>query len=102
MTLTKPKTHRVRGLVKGSKGLGKQNVRLRKRGYRVFARFWLGICGVIQCGLLLSFNLNAANGALLNFWTVFLLGALFESLLGIDDIRGVFRQIIVAMIFIFI
>lgn len=52
--------------------------------------------------MLMTTDINAANGGLMNFWLCVLLGAVFESLLGTDDIRGVFRQLLVALIFIFI
>lgn len=65
-------------------------------------RIFLGATGILQCVMLLSTDINAANGGLMNFWLCVLLGAVFESLLGTDDIRGVFRQLLVALIFIFI
>lgn len=74
----------------------------RRRMLRVVTRCFLGVVGLIQCALLLWFNLNGTHGGLLNFWLAFMLGAVFESLLGLDDIRGIFRQMLVAFVFIFI
>lgn len=89
--------------VKGSKGIfTNENVRKKKRLARVLTRGFLGVMGLLQCAQLAFFTYNAANGGLVNFWLAFLLGAVFESLLGVDDIRGIFRQLMVAMVFIFI
>ena len=73
-----------------------------RRWRRVFVRLFLGVAGALQVGLLLSFDLNASHGGLINYWLVFLLGAVFESLLGLDDIKGMFRQLLVALVFIMI
>ena len=78
------------------------NARVGKRTKRIMLRIFLGATGILQCVILLSTDINAANGGLMNFWLCVLLGAVFESLLGTDDIRGVFRQLLVALIFIFI
>ncbi|CAD7967111.1 unnamed protein product [Amoebophrya sp. A25] len=89
--------------VSGAKGMHGKNVRRRKRLMRVLTRMVLGAAAVLQCVLLLFvFNLNAANGALLNLWLAFLLGAVFESYLACEEIRGAFRQFVTAVVFIFI
>jgi len=88
----------------GSRGLfcGGRNMRKRKRITRVMMRLLLGVMGILQCCMLVSANLNAANGALMNLWLAFLLGSVFESLLSLEEIRGYFRQFIVMVIFIFV
>lgn len=87
----------------GAKGAKENpNARVGKRTKRIAVRTFLGCTGLLQCALLLNADVNAANGGLMNFWLCVLLGAVFESLLGTDDIRGVFRQLLVALIFIFI
>ncbi|CAD7958247.1 unnamed protein product [Amoebophrya sp. A120] len=73
-----------------------------RRFLRVGTRLTLGLAGLVQVGLLLYFNLNAANGGLLNLWLAFLLGSVFESYLACEDLRGAFRQFVTAIVFIFI
>merc|ERR1712137_799982 len=60
-------------------GKATRKVALAKR--RSVQRFILFALGLLQCYLLLTFELNASNGELANFWLAMLFGAVGESLL---------------------
>jgi len=69
---------------------------------RFVQRAVLAVLGLVQCVMIAMYELNAANGALANFWIAMLLGCIGESLLSTYDIRGPIRQLIFLVMFLFI
>ncbi|CAK8988079.1 unnamed protein product [Durusdinium trenchii] len=68
---------------------------------RFVQRLFLFLLGVLQICLFASSELNASNGALINYWLAMLFGCAGESLLSTYDIRGPVRQIIFLVLFLF-
>jgi len=83
--------------VHASKNLGK-----RWKLTRFVQRVILCLLGIIQCVMIGSFELNASNGALGNFWVAMLFGCAGESLLSTYDIRGPVRQILFLLLFLLV
>eukprot|EP00930_Biecheleria_cincta_P007053 TRINITY_DN108196_c0_g1_i1.p1 TRINITY_DN108196_c0_g1~~TRINITY_DN108196_c0_g1_i1.p1 ORF type:complete len:684 (-),score=127.37 TRINITY_DN108196_c0_g1_i1:20-2038(-) len=69
---------------------------------RFIQRLILCVLGFMQIFLFASFELNASNGALGNFWVAMMIGCVGESLLSTYDVRGPVRQIIFLLLFLFI
>mmetsp|Transcript_121292 Transcript_121292/g.288124 ORF Transcript_121292/g.288124 Transcript_121292/m.288124 type:complete len:680 (-) Transcript_121292:70-2109(-) len=67
---------------------------------RVIQRLILCLLGVLQICLFAMSELNASNGALINYWLAMLFGCAGESLLSTFDIRGPVRQIIFLLLFV--
>mmetsp|Transcript_78995 Transcript_78995/g.189698 ORF Transcript_78995/g.189698 Transcript_78995/m.189698 type:complete len:681 (-) Transcript_78995:65-2107(-) len=68
---------------------------------RFIQRLILFLLGVLQICLFATSELNASNGALINYWLAMLFGCAGESLLSTYDIRGPVRQIIFLLLFLF-
>jgi len=68
---------------------------------RFVQRLILFLLGVLQICLFASSELNASNGALINYWLAMLFGCAGESLMSTYDIRGPVRQIIFLLLFLF-
>jgi len=68
---------------------------------RFIQRLILFLLGVLQICLFASSELNASNGALINYWLAMLFGCAGESLLSTYDIRGPVRQIVFLLLFLF-
>lgn len=79
-----------------------RNLRKRWKLTRFVQRVIMTLLGMVQCFLIWSFELNASNGALGNFWIAMLFGCAAESLLSTYDIRGPIRQIFFLLLFLLI
>jgi len=69
---------------------------------RVIQRLILCLLGVLQICLFAMSELNASNGALINYWLAMLFGCAGESLLSTFDIRGPVRQIVFLLLFVMV
>lgn len=83
--------------VQASRMLGK-----RWKLTRLVQRLILCTLGLVQCAMIAATELNASNGALINFWVAMLFGCVGESLLSTYDIRGTVRQILFLLLFLVI
>mmetsp|Transcript_42668 Transcript_42668/g.117723 ORF Transcript_42668/g.117723 Transcript_42668/m.117723 type:complete len:689 (+) Transcript_42668:111-2177(+) len=77
-------------------------IRKRWKLARFVQRIILFLLGLLQCWMLVNMELNASNGALVNFWLAMLFGCVGESLLSTFDIRGSVRQIVFLLIFLLV
>eukprot|EP00927_Polykrikos_kofoidii_P066072 TRINITY_DN61730_c0_g1_i1.p1 TRINITY_DN61730_c0_g1~~TRINITY_DN61730_c0_g1_i1.p1 ORF type:complete len:680 (-),score=92.71 TRINITY_DN61730_c0_g1_i1:90-2129(-) len=69
---------------------------------RFVQRVVLFCLGLLQCCMIVNAEMNASNGALVNFWIAMLIGCVIESLLCSYDIRGALRQLVSLFLFLLV
>jgi len=74
----------------------------RNKSLRFVQRLVLFSLGALQCYMIANLELNASNGALVNFWLAMLFGCVGESLMSTYDIRGSVRQLVFLLLFLVI